>query len=298
MEKLFSEDAMEDQAYSRPDSFGDVRIFSVYVPAGRYRSADRIESAGWHKVNRQYHIRRREGAGAPLILFTVAGCGGVNVNGRRFQVHADEVCFLPEGVPCEYWTDSDEWWEFYWLHFSGSHALDLFRDLLSLAGFSAHFSVSSVRPLLERCLNTCFSTLNGELVASVLLNQLLSELLLEFCAREKNADLVDRMLLYLSAESTQRLSMDEMEKRFHYSKEYMIRTFHEQTRTTPYQYWREIKFAQARQMLSLSERSLEQIAEVAGYASAESFSKQFKLRYGMTPNRYRRETGSSKKEEY
>ena len=29
MEKLFSEDAMEDQAYSRPDSFGDVRIFSV-----------------------------------------------------------------------------------------------------------------------------------------------------------------------------------------------------------------------------------------------------------------------------
>ena len=283
--------------YSKPDVFGDVRTCSVYVPTGKYLSVDVIEAAGWHKVNRRYNIRRPEVAQAPLILFTVAGCGRVTVNGSSFQVGANEVCFIPADTACEYTAGGEELWEFYWLHFSGRHALDVFHDLLRAAGYRGRFPISTLRPLLERCINTRFSALNGELMASMLLDQILSELLLGFCAGEKDADLVDKLILYLSADSTRALSMEEVERMFHYSKEHIIRVFHKQTNTTPYRYWREIKLAQAKQMLALSDRSVEEVAAWCGYSTAESFAKQFKLRYGVTPHRYRRENRSAKQEE-
>ena len=284
--------------YSKPAAFGDVRTFSVYVPTGKYASVDVIESAGWHKVNRQYHVKRPEGAEAPLVLFTVAGCGQVMVGETKFQVVQNQVCFIPADTPCEYTPCGETLWEFYWMHVSGSHALAVLNDLVQAAGLCGSFPASMIRPLLERCLNTSFATLNGELVASMLLNQILSELLFSFYTPEKDADLVGELIAYLSSGDTRTLSMDEAEQKFHYSKEHLIRVFHKQTNTTPYRYWREIKLAQAKQLLALSDYSLEEIAVISGYSSAECFAKQFKARYGVTPNRFRKSNQSYKKEEY
>lgn len=283
--------------YSRPASFGDVRLFSVYVPTGRYASLDVIESAGWHKVNREYHVVRPEGGGDPLLLFTVAGRGQITVAGTEFAVSAEQVCLIPAWTPCEYTPCGEELWEFYWVHFSGRHALEVFSDLTRTAGFYADFPVASIRPLLERCLTTRFTAQNGELMASMLLNQILSELLWGLCSREKGSGLVNDLIVYLGADGTRTLAMEELEKKFHYSREHMIRAFHRQTNTTPYRYWREIKLAQAKQQLALTDRSLDEVAQSAGYSSIESFAKQFKLRYGMTPNRYRKSNATLKKEE-
>ena len=294
---------MEQQAnalggeYSRPASFGDVRTFSVYVSTGKYASLDRIESAGWHKVNQKYHMQRPEGADDPLILFTVAGRGRIAVDSAAFESGPGQVAFLPAKTPCEYGPGGGELWEFYWIHFSGRHALDVFADLVRTAGLCAEFPAQAIRPLLERCITTRFTARGGELLASMLLNQILSDLLLEFCSKEKEHGIVDELLLYLGADSTSEVSMEELEKRFHYSKEHMIRAFHRQMGTTPHRYWREIKFAQAKQMLALTDYTLEQIAGLSGYSSAECFSKQFKQRCGVTPNQYRKNNENFKKEE-
>ncbi len=294
---------MEQQAgplggeYSKPAAFGDVRTFSVYVSTGKYASLDRIESAGWHKVNQKYHIQRPQGADDPLILFTVAGRGRIRVKETAFEAGPGEVAFLPAKVACEYGPCGGALWEFYWIHFSGRHALDVFGDLMRAAGPCAQFPVQATRPLLERCITTRFTARGGELLASMLLDRILSDLLLEFCSKEKEPGIVDELLVYLGADSTVEVSMDELEKRFHYSKEHMIRAFHRQMGTTPHQYWREIKFAQAKQLLALTDRTLEEIARLSGYSSAECFSKQFRQRYGVTPNRYRKNNENFKKEE-
>ena len=291
------EESVLDPDYSKPAQFGDVRLFSVYVPTGRCRSVDVIESMGWHRVNRRYHIRRPAGAQDPLILFTISGCGRVTIDGKTILVSAEKVCFIPADTPCEYMPEGESLWEFYWIHFSGRHALDMLEDILGEVGFCERFPVSSIRPLLERCLHTRFIALNGELFASIFLDQILSELLLDFCASGQDTDLVNKLIVYLGSDGVQNLSMDEVERRFHYSKEHIIRVFRKETNTTPYHYWREIKLAQSKQMLALSEQSVAQIAENSGYTSTESFVKQFKLRYGVTPNRYRKENRNAKTEE-
>lgn len=287
-----------DLYFSKSDEFGQTRMFFPYVPGNKFSSVDRIEGAGWHEVNTRYQIRRPRGADCPLILFTVAGCGKVVLNGKTFVVGRNEVCMLPPGTPCAYGAYGEENWAFYWLHFSGAHAENLFQDIVDIAGNRSPFPVRTVIPLLERCLTTKFVGMRGALLASLLLHDILSELLLHFCTGSGNGGFVDDLMQYLSSDTLTHLNMDALEMRYHYSKEYIIRTFHQQTNTTPYRYWREIKLANAKQQLALLQTPIEEIARMAGYGSVESFTKQFRQHFGVTPVQYRRDNRSDASEEY
>ena len=281
------EQFLTDEDYAYPSTFGDVRSCSVYFPTGSYQSLDLIESAGWHKVNRRYHIYREKGAAAPLLLLTLSGKGSIRIQDKSFTVGVNQVCAIPPDVECEYTPQGNDLWEFYWIHFSGDHAKKAFEDIRQRIGYCGYYSSAEVAPIMERILKTDFATLNGELLASILLNQLLSEIMLGLCAKGEKNDIVNRMLQYLSADYRNQFSMKDLTEYFHYSKEYTIRLFHEKTGTSPYQYWRQIRMEKAKRQLMLTNDPIEEIAVQAGYGTVESFVKQFKGYVGLTPRQYR-----------
>lgn len=286
------EQFLTDEDYAYPSAFGDVRSCSVYFPTGSYKSLDLIESAGWHKVNRKYHIYREKGAAAPLLLLTLSGKGNIRIQEKSFNVGVNRFCAIPPDVECEYAPQENELWEFYWIHFSGEHAKLAFEDILHRTGHCGNYSSADVIPIMERILKTDFATLNGELLASVLLNQLLSELMLGVCAKGEKNDIINRMLQYLSADYRTQFSMKDMAEYFHYSKEYTIRLFHKKTGTSPYQYWRQIRMEKAKRQLMLTNEPIEEIAVQAGYGTVGSFIKQFKVYVGVTPGQYRKDNSS------
>lgn len=59
--------------------------------------------------------------------------------------------------------------------------------------------------------------------------------------------------------------------------------FHHVFGTTPYGYLRHCRLRQARRLLMISDRSVEQIAEQVGYTSRSRFASAFRQEYGLNP---------------
>lgn len=68
---------------------------------------------------------------------------------------------------------------------------------------------------------------------------------------------------------------------------HFARSFREVTGRPPHRYVVEIRMARARELLTTSSLSVNEIAWRVGYANPSHFSKQFKRAFGITPGRFR-----------
>lgn len=73
-----------------------------------------------------------------------------------------------------------------------------------------------------------------------------------------------------------------------YTKEHLIRLFHEEYRITPYEFRLREKMDQARALLLNSMFSVKEIAEILGFSSQYHFSNCFKNRIGKSPSDFRK----------
>jgi transcriptional regulator GlxA family with amidase domain len=56
---------------------------------------------------------------------------------------------------------------------------------------------------------------------------------------------------------------------------------------SPYAYLQKIRISKAMELLEISEKNIVEIAYEVGFGDQNNFTKQFKLRTGMTPTQYR-----------
>ena len=81
--------------------------------------------------------------------------------------------------------------------------------------------------------------------------------------------------------------VDDMRVDCRYSKDHLIRLFRRYQGATPGEFLIRTRIDSARGLLAASGLSIKQIAAQLGYADAFSFSRQFKLRTGLSPSAFR-----------
>ena len=96
------------------------------------------------------------------------------------------------------------------------------------------------------------------------------------------------MILYIQRHYRE-ASLKKIAEDFHYSMANVNRIFKKYTGTTVRQYIMELRLQQGEELLTKTERSVEQIAEDVGYQDVSYFITRFKRRYGKTPLQYRRD---------
>jgi AraC family transcriptional regulator of adaptative response / methylphosphotriester-DNA alkyltransferase methyltransferase len=77
--------------------------------------------------------------------------------------------------------------------------------------------------------------------------------------------------------------------RFHVSAFHLNRVFREAQGTTVMHYVTDLRIKSAQRMLRETDDRVNDIAQLAGFASATSFSTVFRKNTGLTPNQYRRQ---------
>ncbi len=106
----------------------------------------------------------------------------------------------------------------------------------------------------------------------------------------------EEILDYIAANLHRPLTHRELSQRFSYHKNSINRLLIRETGLSLKQVVIEWRIRRACELLKYSGKSIGEIAEVCGYSSGVFFARQFKEKTGLTPGRYRRESGTGKEE--
>ena len=272
--------------FSRSGDFGEVLFFDVCIPSGRLRSADRICMAGWHKVNSLYRQERKTGLPFGIMLFTVSGKGKISLNGKEMLTHAGELVLIPQGYSHGYMGTNDGMWEFYWLHYVGEHAALCADDIAAQQTFVFDLGEKMLRTLTSDLFGVKKQSIERELTDSENLTRIM-QLLLKRAYRSSSDTAMDEMIRFLENDMDTEFSLETFAKRFHYSKEHIIRLFQKNMGLSPYRYWLRLRLKRSAEALKANDETIERIAAQCGYSSVSAYSNQFKKLFGMSPGEYR-----------
>ncbi|HEY5754632.1 MAG TPA: helix-turn-helix domain-containing protein [Steroidobacter sp.] len=99
--------------------------------------------------------------------------------------------------------------------------------------------------------------------------------------------LIQRASAHLRTHAAERSSISTLSRILHVSERTLSRRFQSTLGMTPLTYLQTQRVARAKQLLELSELSLDQIVVECGYEDVSSFRKLFSRHVGMTPREYR-----------
>mgnify|MGYP001660956707 CR=1 FL=1 len=113
-----------------------------------------------------------------------------------------------------------------------------------------------------------------------------SNSLLDSLSFSKN-DLIDKALKIINKEYMKGLTLEDLAKKLHLSKNYLCSLFKEETGFTFCQYLNTLKTNKAKKLLTEDKKTLEYISYECGFSSQAHFTMTFKKYTGKTPKEYK-----------
>lgn len=113
-----------------------------------------------------------------------------------------------------------------------------------------------------------------------------SNSLLDALSFSKN-DLIDKALKIINKEYMKGLTLEDLAKKLHLSKNYLCFLFKEETGFTFCQYLNTLKTNKAKKLLTEDKKTLEYISYECGFSSQAHFTMTFKKYTGKTPKEYK-----------
>jgi transcriptional regulator GlxA family with amidase domain len=101
------------------------------------------------------------------------------------------------------------------------------------------------------------------------------------------------LIAWLADNLTADLSIEKLARRAAMSPRNFARVFRREMRKTPGKHIEDLRLEAARRQLESSSRSLDEVANVSGFGSAEILCRVFRRRLGVTPGQYRASLGRS-----
>ena len=99
-------------------------------------------------------------------------------------------------------------------------------------------------------------------------------------------NLVYNLINYIEENLLSIKSMDDIFHNFNYSRSHLSHIFSAFMGVSLYSYLTECKLKKAAELLKSGQYTITQISELLGYSTIHSFSRSFKLKYGVSPNSF------------
>lgn len=111
----------------------------------------------------------------------------------------------------------------------------------------------------------------------------------EVIAPTKHNAYIQQTLDYINTHLTENISIDTIAQLICLNKHYLCHLFRTSTGTTINGYISSRRLHIAKQFLSTTDQTIEQVAVNVGYAGYSSFSQAFKRQYGISPKKYQKQ---------
>ncbi len=263
----------------------------IYIPSGanydktgrsgmlsvRHVSYTSVQS-GW--IHRDRFLTAKE------MIFVTGGSVHLTVNRQCFDIRENEYLLMPEYCSISAARKSRTPCSFYSVAFDGS--LDLLEERMLI---KAHLggNILFVYELLKK-MNMLYDPKRPENVES---DAIFMTLLYELRAMEQetaeNGELnMQRVLDYIHENINLPLEIDDLCRQFNYSRDYLSKLFRKHYDISIKRYINQVKISTAKQLLSTSRMSVEQVGNAVGFDNVQLFYKFFRYHENMTPSTYRK----------
>ncbi len=249
-----------------------------------------LTSVGLH--DRQPHLIRREGYSYPQILYCTKGSGTLKLGNELIPIPPMTAIFLPANRPHEYYPNEDVW-DIHWIAPSG-YAID---DVLSQFGLTEPciFQLTDIS-LLEHFFRRMHESLMSDSIfGNFRASGYLYDFLIEFyritAAKTSTGSpnsVIAKAVDHINSNYTSSISLEELCEISGVSKQHLCRLFQSVLNVRPMEYIAKRRIQAAKELLSHSDLSIEDIAEQTGFCSGSYFCKLFRRYEGITPTQFRK----------
>ncbi len=226
------------------------------------------------------------------LVHIPAGQGFLSVNGVSYGITAGSLFLLFPGVQHAYRPDVNTGWTELWVGFRGPHI-----DALCAAGV-----LDPSRPVfhlkqhvvLSRTFQSIFETVLRQAplyqfqVCAQILSLLAETLSLTRLSDQptRSPEIVERAKAYIETHVSDTADLNLLSAELAISVAALSRLFKDYTGMTPYQYWIHAKINRAKEILTLGDVSIKEIAWQIGVADPYYFSRLFKKKTGCCPSEW------------
>lgn len=227
----------------------------------------------------------------PQIFYCTKGSGILYINDTKTEIKAGMGFFIPASYPHEYYPVGDVW-DNHWI-IPGGFACERMLGELGLAKPKVFTLSSTAR--LERFFFDMHNALrhdsiHGNLRASGLLYDFLIELdrsMSHIGNTRRINPAVKKCVELIDKEYMRSITLDELCQLSGMSKQHICRLFRSVLDSRPMEYIAKRRIQAAKELLSGTDMTMEEIAETVGFGSSSYFCKMFKRYEGFSPTQFR-----------
>ncbi len=232
-----------------------------------------------------------------VLMYVCEGKGSVRIEGQRYSLEKGNVLCYRTLHSNLVLSPASQDWNYKWIEIYGS-ATSFYYNLINQKTFPMpaiyNFPLDVLQYHYDRIVQNLMSDGRSACYKNIsVLTELLTALLLEkettpAYTEEKYAKCFANLFSYVEKNYFNPITVDEMARVFGISKYYFIRVFKQFVNTSPMKYVRNFRIAKATELLLLTERSVEEIAEIIGYKTSTQLISNFRDVTGTTPFQYRK----------
>ena len=230
-----------------------------------------------------------------IIHYVVSGKGVLIINDQRFEVHENQIFYIPPEVSAYYKADHYEPWSYKWFHIGGTafHSvlkeigLDINNPILDIT------SVNTNAGTFENLVQSIFTNYEKEYYCIGKIYELLDYLKSEYgktteaTSEKLQLHYVRTVIKYIQLKYSEQIHMDDIAGICGLNRSYLSKLFHDATGNTIKGYLLSYRMNTAQRMLKKTDYTVQYVGTAVGYTDIYTFSKAFKKYTGLTPTDYR-----------
>ena len=231
-----------------------------------------------------------------IIHFILEGKGIYQVGEKKYELQAGQGFLIEPEVLTFYQADDKEPWTYLWVGFGGNRAKEYVGDIglnSDQLSFQSEHGKELKQLVLKMLKNNNPSANDQYLLQSILLE--FFYILAKDIEIEKNDEktkeslYVEQAIKYIRNNYSKPIKVADIAAYTCVNRSYLYKMFEKSLQMSPQEFLSRFRISRAKEMLTVTELSIEEIAASCGYSDALVFSKAFKKQMGVPPSVHRKE---------
>lgn len=218
--------------------------------------------------------------------YIVEGSGTLEINGQILHPEKGDIFMLTQGSQHKYYSQKEDGWHKYFISFYGSLVKELINQYLPKDTYL--FKSCYLEKTFMRIFDIAFNCEDIQRAQSKLSIEVFKVFnYLRDSKITENEDFADKIKHDIENHLDENWSLDNLCKNLNYSKNHIINLFAKKFGKTPYKYYTQCKISLAKDYLSSTNMTINEISNALSYTDQQYFSYCFKKETGCSPRQYR-----------